>query len=92
MLPALTVALEIVSTKTFEMSSEIEKLKKYAEITELTREVVTSLIKSIHVSEPVRNDKEVSYNIEILYRFQLPQMGAKKNTASADAVSIELQQ
>jgi len=59
-------------SETTDISQEIENLKQYAEITELTREVVTNLIQSIHVPEGRKVDEEKVYDIEIRYKFQNP--------------------
>ncbi|MCL2573682.1 MAG: DUF4368 domain-containing protein [Defluviitaleaceae bacterium] len=58
---------------------EIEKLQRYADITELNRTIVTSLIKSIHISEPTEIDGEKQYEVEIRYKFQNA-LNAKKKT------------
>ena len=57
---------------TADISHEIDNLKQYAEITELNRGIVTSLIQSILVSEPRKVDGQKVYDIEIRYKFQNP--------------------
>jgi hypothetical protein len=80
----LTAALEISERQSSDIagiSKEVAELKQYFNITELTREVVTKLIKEIRVSEPLRNGKEKTYEIDIRYRFQKPFIAqTKENT------------
>jgi len=67
---ALRIEKLKAESQTADLSREIEKLQCYAEITELNRTIVTSLIKSIHISEPTEIDGEKQYEIEIRYKFQ----------------------
>ncbi|MCL1844088.1 MAG: recombinase family protein [Defluviitaleaceae bacterium] len=92
-LPILTATLESASSQIADLSAELETLKQHAEITELTREIVTSLIRVINVHEPKQNGKQREYDIEIRYRFQPPQPVSKpvtkKDTISPNTVSSE---
>jgi len=56
--------------QTENITRDVENLKQYTEITELNRKVVTSLIQSIHISEPSLNGRERNYDVEIRYKFQ----------------------
>jgi hypothetical protein len=51
--------------QTTDISKEFENLKRHALITELDRNIVTSLIQSIHISEPTIVDGEKTYKIDI---------------------------
>jgi len=84
-LPILAATLEFASSQIIDISEDIEALKQHAEVTELTREVVTKLIQVIYMSEPMQNGKKREYNIEIRYKFQPPQT-AKENTISSNMV------
>ena len=88
-LPILTSTLESASSQIADLSAELETLKQHAKITELTREIVTALIRVINVHEPKQNGKQREYNIEIRYRFQPPQAVIKKDTISPNTVSSE---
>lgn len=85
----------IAESQTTNIQREIDNLKKYAEITELNRTVVTNLIHSIHISEPKTVDGKKTYDIDIRYKFQNPhkdnkaqEKNAKKeDTLLADKVS-----
>ena len=74
-LPLLVAALESASSQMADAGSDVEALKQHAEITDLTREVLTNLIRVIRIAEPVPNGngKERDYSIEIRYKFQPPQ-------------------
>ena len=63
--------------------SEVEKLKQFAEIMELNRQIVTCLVQSIHISEPKVCDGEKTYGIEIRYKFQNPYLILKKGAEIA---------
>ena len=52
-------------------------------------EVVTSLIRAIYISEPVWEGQKPTYDIEIRYKFQPPQMEAKKDASFAHGASLE---
>jgi predicted nucleic acid-binding Zn-ribbon protein len=71
-LPILITALETAESQKADMSEEIKKLKCYAGVKELTREVVTNLIQTIYISEPTGKGKKKAYNLEIQYRFNNP--------------------
>ena len=78
-------------SQTADISRELDNLYKYAEISELNRTIVTNLIKSIHISEPIKINGEKKYDIEIRYKFQntLSQsISTKKETSFADEISI----
>jgi hypothetical protein len=64
--------------QTRNIAHEVDKLMEYAEITELTRDVVSSLINSIHISEPRKVDGQKIYDIEIRYKFHSPHHSASK--------------
>jgi len=66
---ALRIEKLKAESQTADLSREIEKLQRYADITELNRTIVTSLIKSIHISESTEIDGEKQYEIEIRYKF-----------------------
>ena len=61
-----------MESQTKDIAHEVAKLKEYAEITELTRDVIASLINSIHISEPRKVDGQKVYDIEIRYKFHNP--------------------
>ena len=69
-LSELQVEIFKTETQAMDMTQEIENLKQYAEITELNRKIVTNLIQAIYISEPVKNDGQKVYDIEIRYKFQ----------------------
>lgn len=71
-LPALTAALDLAENQITDLSKEVANLKRFAKITELTREVVTNLIKAIYISEPTKNGKQRIFNVDIEYRFNNP--------------------
>jgi hypothetical protein len=59
-------------------------LKRYAEIAELDRQTVTSLVHTVYISEPIMEGKKKAYDIEIRYKFQNPHrvgLEAKKENA-----------
>jgi len=86
-LPILIDALELANSQMEDVGAEIDTLKQHTEITELTREVVTSLIRVIYIGEPKQNGNEREYDIEIRYKFQPPQTIVKENTVSPNTVS-----
>ena len=71
-LPTLIAALEIAENRNADRSNEIANLKRYSEITELTREVLSSLVQTVFISEPEKKGKEKFYDMEIRYRFHNP--------------------
>ena len=83
---ALRIEKLKAESQTEDLSREIEKLQRYADITELNRTIVTSLIKSIHISEPTEIDGEKQYEVEIRYKFQNA-LNAKKENSFADEFS-----
>ena len=69
-----------------DISKELDKLRQHADISQLNRAIVTSLIKSIHISEPTVVDGEKQYAIEIRYKFQNA-LNTKKENPSANEFS-----
>ncbi|MCL2576780.1 MAG: recombinase family protein [Defluviitaleaceae bacterium] len=67
---ALRIEKLKAESQTADLSKELAKLRSYADINELNRAIVTSLIKSIHISEPTMVNGEKQYAIEIRYKFQ----------------------
>ena len=74
-----------MESQTADISREIDNLKQYAEVQELNRQIVTSLIQSIHVSEPRKVDGEKFYDIKIRYKFQNPRKGLSGETKKEDS-------
>ena len=82
-----------------DLTEEVSRLKRYSEITELNRTIVSSLIQSIHISEPRRTDGRKEYDIEIRYKFQPPHCvtndvgtsatAKKEDTIFDDMVSLD---
>jgi DNA invertase Pin-like site-specific DNA recombinase len=71
-LPTLTASLELAESKVSDVSKEVANLKQYAKVMELTRDIATNLINTIHISEPVKNGKHKGYCLEIEYSFNNP--------------------
>ena len=69
-LSALRIEKLRADSQIADISKELDKLRKHADIAQLNRAIVTSLIKSIHISEPTIVDGEKQYGIEIRYKFQ----------------------
>lgn len=72
--------------QTTDISREIDKLRLHADIAELNRAIVTSLIKSIHISEPMITNGKKQYAIEIRYKFQNA-LNIKKEIPSVNEIS-----
>jgi len=70
------------------IEKEVKNLIKYAEITELNRSIVTSLIQSIHISQPSKVDGKRKYEFDICYKFQ-KQNGTKKETVSDNTIPLK---
>jgi DNA invertase Pin-like site-specific DNA recombinase len=65
-------SVEQLKSRKKDITKDMENLKKYIEIKELDRKIVTSLIQSIHISEPEKVNDIKKYDIEIRYKFQNP--------------------
>ena len=65
-----TASINLLQSHTGATSAELEIIKKYADITELTRIGLTSLIKSIHISEAETVNGKKNYELDICYRFE----------------------
>jgi hypothetical protein len=69
-LSALLIEKIKAESQTADLTKELEKLRQHADIEELNRTIVTSLINSIHISEPTTVNGEKQYAIDIRYKFQ----------------------
>ena len=67
---AANASISLLSTHTGDAAVELQTIKRYADITELTRTVATTLIKSIHISEAKKVDNKKVYELNIHYRFE----------------------
>ena len=76
-------------SQTTGIEKEVRNLIKYAEITELNRTIVTSLIQSIHISQPVKIDGKREYEFDIRYKFH-NNHGTKKETAYDNTISLKV--